>query len=144
MQRAYEQALAAQEAGEVPIGAVLVDSHNQLLSAAGNRVINQTDPCAHAEILAIRDAAQKQGNFRLLNTTLYVTLEPCVMCAGAIVQARIKRLVFAVRDLKAGAAGSVYNLLKGFPLNHAVQIDEGFLEMECSHLLKAFFTTRRL
>lgn len=144
MQRAYEQALAAQQVGEVPIGAVLVDSDNQLLAAAGNRVINQTDPCAHAEILAIREAAQKQGNFRLLNTTLYVTLEPCAMCAGAIVHARIKRLVFAVRDVKAGAAGSVYNLLKGFPLNHRVQIDEGFLEGQCTDLLKEFFTTRRL
>ncbi|WP_203456879.1 tRNA adenosine(34) deaminase TadA [Legionella sp. MW5194] len=143
MQKAYELALAAKQAGEVPVGAVLVDSNNQLLAAAGNRVITHSDPCAHAEILVLREAAQKQANFRLLDTTLYVTLEPCAMCAGAMVHARIKRLVFAARDVKAGAAGSVYNLLKGYPLNHPVQIDEGFLEVECSALLKEFFMTRR-
>ncbi|PUT41347.1 tRNA adenosine(34) deaminase TadA [Legionella taurinensis] len=143
MQKAYELALTAKQAGEVPVGAVLVDSNNQLLAAAGNRVITHNDPCAHAEILALREAAQKQANFRLLDTTLYVTLEPCAMCAGAMVHARIKRLVFAARDVKAGAAGSVYNLLKGYPLNHPVQIDEGFLEAECSALLKEFFMTRR-
>lgn len=139
MQQAYQQALQAKALGEVPVGAVVVDAKNRLLASAFNQSIKMHDPCAHAEILAIRLAAATLENYRLLDTTLYVTLEPCAMCAGALVHARVSRLVFATRDFKAGAAGSVYNLLRGYPLNHQVQIDEGPLQQECSRLLTQFF-----
>ncbi|KTD68617.1 tRNA-specific adenosine deaminase [Legionella steelei] len=139
MQKAYEQAILAQNEGEVPIGAVLVSKDNQLLSLGRNFTQNSHDPSDHAEVRAIRSASQQLKNHRLLDTTLYVTLEPCAMCAGLIVHARIKRLVFASRDFKAGAAGSVYNLLQGYPLNHKVQIDEGIMQAECSILLTDFF-----
>ena len=143
MQQAYEQALCAEQQAEVPVGAVLVGSDNRLLGAGGNQTIQRHDPCAHAEILAIRKACQSVGNYRLPDSTLYVTLEPCVMCAGAIIQARIARVVFATRDLKAGAAGSVYNFLQGYPLNHLVQLDEGIMQQECAALLSNFFKERR-
>ncbi|KTC90122.1 tRNA adenosine(34) deaminase TadA [Fluoribacter dumoffii] len=143
MQKAYEQAVFAQAEGEVPVGAVLVSKDNQLLSSGRNSIQSSHDPSDHAEVCAIRDASQLLQNHRLLDTTLYVTLEPCAMCAGLIVHARIKRLVFATRDFKAGAAGSVYNLLQGYPLNHKVQIDEGIMQAECSLLLTDFFQTCR-
>lgn len=143
MNKAYQQALLAQAEGEIPVGAALVSADNKLLSLAGNLTQNSHDPSNHAEVRAIRQASQKLANHRLLNTTLYVTLEPCVMCAGLIVHARIKRLVFAARDFKAGAAGSVYNLLQGYPLNHKVQIDEGIMQAECSMVLRDFFKTCR-
>lgn len=139
MKIAYEQALYAQREGEVPIGAVLISSDNQLLGLGRNCVQNSHDPSDHAEVRAIRQATQYIQNHRLPNTTLYVTLEPCAMCAGLIVHTRIKRLVFAARDFKAGAAGSVYNLLQGHPLNHKVQIDEGVMQSESSLLLTHFF-----
>ncbi|MGQ3889041.1 tRNA adenosine(34) deaminase TadA [Legionella sp. CNM-1927-20] len=142
MREAYAQALRANNLQEVPVGAiVVVDS--RIIAHGYNRTIADNDPCAHAEICALRAAAMNLGNYRLTQATLYVTLEPCVMCAGAMVQARIKRLVFAARDFKAGAAGSVYNLLQGYPLNHQIQIDEGVLEKECSKLLNDFFKARR-
>ena len=143
MQHAFTQALLAQDEGEVPVGAVLVSEDNKLISSGRNCIQSSHDPSAHAETVAIRRASQILGNHRLLNTTLYVTLEPCAMCAGLLVHARIKRLVFATRDFKAGAAGSVLNLLKGFPLNHKVIIDEGVKEQECSELLRVFFNNRR-
>ncbi|MGL5741277.1 MAG: tRNA adenosine(34) deaminase TadA [Legionella sp.] len=143
MQKAYEQALNAKETGDIPVGAVLVSQDNQLLGVGHNVTQNSHDPCDHAEIRAIREASQQLKNHRLLNTTLYVTLEPCIMCAGAIVHARINRLVFATRDFKVGAAGSVYNLLQGYPLNHKVHIDEGVMQKECSFLLSDFFRERR-
>ncbi len=143
MRQAYQQALIAQQLGEVPVGAVLVDAHNEPLALGCNQVIKNNDPTAHAECLVIRAAAAHLQNYRLLNSTLYVTLEPCCMCAGAMVHARIHRLVFAARDVKAGAAGSIYNLLAGAPLNHRVQIDEGLLQAECSLLLSQFFNSRR-
>ncbi|WP_028373104.1 tRNA adenosine(34) deaminase TadA [Legionella lansingensis] len=143
MARAYELALKAKEQGEVPIGAVLVDAKNNILSSGWNQVLQLNDPCAHAELIAIREAATQLQNYRLLDTTLYVTLEPCSMCAGALVHARVKRLVFATRDFKAGAAGSVYNLLQGYPLNHQVIIDEGIMQKECAVLLADFFKNRR-
>ncbi len=143
MQQALDLARFAQEQGEVPVGAVLVSEQNELLGKGWNQVLQKGDPVAHAEIVAIRDAATKLNNYRLDNTTLYVTLEPCCMCAGAIVHARIRRLVFATRDLKGGAAGSVYNLLQGYPLNHAVQIDEGILQHDCSLILSDFFKQLR-
>ncbi|TAL59129.1 MAG: tRNA adenosine(34) deaminase TadA [Legionella sp.] len=143
MQLAYEQALIAQEEGEVPIGAVVVSQDQQLLGVGRNSSLITHDPSAHAEFNAIRQAAQALRNHRLLNTTLYVTLEPCTMCAGLLVHARIHRLVFATRDFKAGAAGSIYNLLQGYPLNHKVIVDEGPLQQECADLLSHFFESRR-
>jgi len=143
MQEALKLAQQAASHQEVPVGAVLVGDHHQLLGQGNNRVIQSNDPTAHAEILAIQQGAQTLRNYRLLNTTLYVTLEPCCMCAGAMVHARIDRLVFATRDFKAGAAGSVYNLLQGYPLNHRIRIDEGVLQAECAHVLTDFFSERK-
>ena len=143
MKQAHTLALQAEAVGEVPVGAILVSETNQLLGTGFNQTIAQNDPTAHAEVVAIRNAAIKTHNHRLLNTTLYVTLEPCVMCAGALLQARVTRLVFATRDLKAGAAGSVYNLLNTETLNHHIQIDEGPLQQECATLLSTFFQKRR-
>jgi len=143
MRKAVLLAIKAQEQGEVPVGAVLVSDDNQLLGSGWNQVVSRNDPTAHAEIVAIQAAATSRCNYRLEDTTLYVTLEPCCMCAGAIIHARIKRLVFGARDFKAGAAGSAYQLLQGFPLNHQVQIDEGNLQEECSALLADFFKKRR-
>lgn len=139
MQQAYQLALQAQLDQEVPVGAVVVSADNQLLGRGYNRIIQSGDPTQHAEMLAIREAASQLQNYRLENCTLYVTLEPCCMCAGAIVHARLKRLVFAARDFKAGAAGSVMNLLKGFPLNHKVIVDEGLMQEQCGQLLVDFF-----
>ncbi|MCE0723564.1 tRNA adenosine(34) deaminase TadA [Legionella resiliens] len=143
MQKAYAQAILAQEEGEVPVGAVLVSKDNQLLGFGRNCIQTSHDPSEHAEVRAIRQASQQLKNHRLLDTTLYVTLEPCAMCSGLIVHARIRRLVFATRDFKAGAAGSVYNLLQGYPLNHKVQIDEGIMQAECALLLTEFFQILR-
>ncbi|QLZ68852.1 tRNA adenosine(34) deaminase TadA [Legionella sp. PC1000] len=143
MQKAYAQAILAQEEGEVPVGAVLVSKDNQLLGFGRNCIQTSHDPSEHAEVRAIRQASQQLKNHRLLDTTLYVTLEPCAMCSGLIVHARIRRLVFATRDFKAGAAGSVYNLLQGYPLNHKVQIDEGIMQAECALLLAEFFQILR-
>jgi tRNA(adenine34) deaminase len=143
MQQAYALAQQAEVWGEVPVGAVLVSEDGVLLGSGFNQMITQHDPTAHAEILAIREAAKNTHNYRLLNTTLYVTLEPCTMCAGALIQARCTRLVFATRDLKTGAAGSVYNVLGGDTLNHRIQIDEGLLQEESAALLSTFFQKRR-
>jgi len=144
MRQAYELALQAKSLNEVPVGAVLVGADNQLLGQGYNCVIQDNDPCGHAEIIALRNAAALINNYRLNGTTLYVTLEPCPMCAGALVHARVDRIVFATRDLKTGAAGSVYNLLQGYPLNHKVQIDEGILQSECAQLLSDFFQQVRI
>lgn len=143
MKQAFELALIARDKGEIPIGAVVVDENNQLIGKGYNQVILSNDPSAHAEIVALRQAAAHVENYRLDQSTLYVTLEPCCMCAGALVHARVKRIVFATRDFKAGAAGSLFNLLQGFPLNHQVQIDEGFMQQECATLLSDFFKQRR-
>lgn len=143
MQIAYEQALLARSEGEVPVGAVLVSSSGELLGVGRNSIQHSHDPSDHAEFKAIRQAALALQNHRLLDTTLYVTLEPCVMCAGLLVHARVKRLVFATRDVRAGAAGSAFNLLSGFPLNHQVLIDEGVMQQECSELLRLFFEACR-
>lgn len=143
MSKAYEQAVIAQSEGEVPVGAVLVSGDDQLLGIGRNNMQGSHDPSGHAEVIAIREAALFVQNHRLLDTTLYVTLEPCLMCAGLIVHARIKRLVFATRDFKTGAAGSVFNMLQGHPLNHKVIIDEGVMQQECAALLSDFFKTCR-
>lgn len=143
MHKAYEQAMLAQTEGEIPVGAVLVSKDHQLLGAGRNFIEQSHDPSGHAEVQAIRNASQRLQNHRLLDTTLYVTLEPCAMCAGLMVHARIRRLVFATRDFKSGAAGSVYNLLQGYPLNHQVQVDEGIMQVQCASLLTEFFKTCR-
>ena len=144
MRQALLLAEKADVMGEVPVGALLVSESNQVLGRGWNQVLKTNDPTAHAEILAIRDASTHLHNYRLTNTTLYVTLEPCCMCAGALVHARIKRLVYGTRDVRAGAAGSVYNVLQGSFLNHQVLIDEGFLQHECALLLTNFFKQRRV
>lgn len=143
MKEAFQQAQLAQSRGEVPVGAIIVDTNNQCIGRGFNQSIAQHDPTAHAEIVAIRDACTSIQNYRLNNTTLYVTLEPCAMCAGAIIHARVKRLVFASRDFKAGAAGSVCNLLHSQLSNHAVQVDEGVLQQQCADLLRHFFILQR-
>lgn len=139
MQQAYLQAVQALSEGEVPVGAVLVSKEGKVLGIGRNAVESSHDPSEHAEFRAIRQASHYLHNHRMVDTTLYVTLEPCAMCAGLMVHARIKRLVFATRDFKGGAAGSVYNLLRGYPLNHQVQIDEGIMQVECAYLLSEFF-----
>lgn len=141
MQMALEQARLAPALGEVPIGAVLVHGGEVLAQVHNFREVSQ-DPTAHAEIVAIREASTRLGTWRLTGTTLYVTLEPCSMCTGAIIQSRIARVVFATRDPKAGACGSVFNLPAEPRLNHRVQVTSGVLERECQDLLQAFF--RRL
>ena len=142
MQIALEQARQAALMGEVPVGAVLAQGET-LLAAAANRPIAANDPTAHAEILAIRAAAEKIGNYRLVDTTLYVTLEPCIMCMGAIIHARIQRLVFGALDPKTGAAQSRYTIGVDGLLNHQLEITGGVLETECSRILKDFFKQRR-
>lgn len=142
MQHALELARRAEAEGEVPVGAVIIKD-DQIVGEGWNRPITANDPTAHAEIMALRAAAGKLHNYRLLNTTLYVTLEPCCMCAGAIIHARVKRLVYAAKDPKGGAAGSVFTILPGGQLNHQVEICAGVLAEECSGLLSAFFQSRR-
>jgi tRNA(adenine34) deaminase len=143
MKLAIEQAKIAFSCGEVPVGAVAVCAELGVLSQAHNQTIHLCDPCAHAEIEVIRQAATKLGNHRLTTVTLYVTLEPCAMCAGAIVQARIPRVVFATRDWTAGAAGTVMNLLNHPKLNHHTVIDDGIYQQEAQDLLQSFFKLRR-
>ena len=143
MQRALKLAAAARQQGEVPVGAVLVDQENRLLGEGWNQPIGSHDPTAHAEIQSLRAAASKVQNYRLPGTTLYVTLEPCPMCAGAIVHARVQRVVIGAADPRTGAAGSVFNLLDSSDLNHRVQVETGLLEQQCSAMLKDFFAKRR-
>ena len=142
MREAIAVARNAEATGEVPVGAVVVWD-GECIGRGGNRVIAASDATAHAEIVALRDAGRTQGNYRLPDTTLYVTLEPCVMCAGAIIHARVARVVYGARDPKAGAAGSVFDVLGSDKLNHRVEITGGVLQDECTHLLAAFFQRRR-
>ena len=144
MELALIEAKKAGQMGEVPIGAILVDSDGAILSAAHNRTINLADPTAHAEILALREAAAKINNYRLLNTTLYVTVEPCIMCMGAIVHARISQVVFGAGDPKWGAAGSLYHFAEDERLNHRVAITKGVCEQECRNLMLEFFRAKRI
>ena len=143
MQLALQEARKAKERGEVPVGAVIVDETGTVLASAGNRSIADNDPAGHAEILALRAAGNKLANYRLLETTLYVTIEPCVMCAGAIVHARIKRLVFGALDPKAGAVVSRYGIGRDGKLNHRLELEEGLLADECAQLLTSFFKEKR-
>jgi tRNA(adenine34) deaminase len=143
MALALTEAEKAGQMGEVPIGAILVSDIGTILSAAHNRTIDMADPTAHAEILALRDAAQKINNYRLLNTTLYVTVEPCIMCMGAIVHARVAKIVFGAGDPKWGAAGSLYDFSEDDRLNHRVAITKGVCKQECRNLMQDFFRAKR-
>jgi len=142
MARAIELARVAESQGEVPVGAVLVRD-DVLLAEGYNRPISACDPTAHAEVVALRAAAAQAGNYRLPGSTLYVTLEPCAMCAGAIVQARVARVVFGARDPRAGAAGSVFQVFGEARLNHRPVVVEGILAENCGALLSDFFRRRR-
>ena len=142
MGRALELARRAQEQGEVPVGAVLVKD-DTAVGEGWNRPIGAHDPTAHAEIQALRAAASGLGNYRLPGTTLYVTLEPCVMCAGAIIHARVARVVYAARDPKTGAAGSVFDILDTDRLNHRPEVEAGVLAEDSAELLRGFFRQRR-
>ena len=142
MRQAIDAAREAESVGDVPIGAVIVQDE-RVLSVAGNRREIDRDPTAHAELIAIREAASVLGGWRLPATTLYVTLEPCAMCAGAIVLARIPRVVFGATDPKAGAAGSIMNVLDDPALNHRPEVRAGVLGGECGDLLRRFFASRR-
>jgi tRNA(adenine34) deaminase len=142
MQLALDQARLAAQAGEVPVGAILVKD-NVLVAAGFNQPISSCDPTAHAEIVALRAAAQTLGNYRLPDTTLYVTIEPCAMCAGALVQSRVSRLVFGATDPKAGAVGSLYDLAREPRHNHRVEVVSGVLANESSQMLKEFFAGLR-
>lgn len=142
MQRALELARQAEREGEVPVGAVLVKD-GEIVAEGFNRPIISHDPTAHAEIVTLRAAARALDNYRLTGTTLYVTLEPCPMCAGAMVHARVGRLVYGAVDPRAGAAGSVFNLTQGAPLNHRVEVCGGVLADEAATLLQGFFRSRR-
>ena len=144
MRRAIEEAEKAGQIDEVPVGAVLVAKNGEILSTAYNQVISHNDPTAHAEILALRDASKNINNYRLVDTTLYVTLEPCMMCMGAIIHARISTLVFGAKDPKWGAAGSLYNLAEDKRLNHKIELIDGICESECASLLQDFFKQKRL
>jgi len=142
MRAALEEALAAERRGEVPVGAVLVRGE-ECMARGGNRTIDDCDPTAHAEIVVLRAAARAAGNYRLEGATLYVTIEPCAMCAGAIVQARLSRVVYGADDPKGGAHRSCFALLNSPLLNHRVEVTPGVLAEECAGLLQAFFAARR-
>lgn len=142
MGQALQLARQAEEAGEVPVGAVVVHD-GQVIGRGSNAPISETDPTAHAEIEALREAARIVGNYRLPQTTLYVTLEPCPMCAGAMVHARVDRLVYGCADPRSGAAGSVFDITGSDHLNHRVEVTGGVREEECRGLLQAFFRARR-
>ncbi len=142
MQEALAEARSAAVAGEVPIGAVLV-LNGRILARSGNRTIRDCDPTAHAEMIVLREAARVLGNYRLLGTTFYVTAEPCCMCAGAMIQARIPRLVYGADDPKGGAARSCFQILSNPSLNHQVEITAGVLADECAAVIQSFFAERR-
>ena len=143
MKMALIEAKKAVQKAEVPIGAVLVSDSWDILSLSHNQTISLADPTAHAEIITLRKAAQKVSNYRLLNTTLYVTIEPCIMCMGAIVHARVSRVVFGAKDPKWGAAGSLYNFANDTRLNYNPDIVHGVFENECRTLIQEFFRSKR-
>ena len=142
MELALAEARMAAEAGEVPVG-VLVINKGEIIGRAGNRNLGDHDPTAHAEILALRQAAQHLGNHRLTGCTLYATIEPCAMCAGAVIHARIARLVYGAKDPKAGAAGSILEVINHPRLNHKMEVVSGVLGDRCSEILQDFFRRRR-
>ena len=134
---------AATEHEEVPVGACVVSSEGQLLAVAGNRTRTDCDPTAHAEIIALRAAARKVENYRLTGAVVYSTIEPCAMCAGALVQARVRRLVYGARDERAGAVESIFRICDDGSLNHRMELTAGVLEAECRRVMQAFFRARR-
>lgn len=142
MQHAIKLAQHAESIGEVPVGAVIVKD-NKIVAEGWNQPISGNDPTAHAEVVALRAAAKELENYRVIDTTLYVTLEPCAMCAGALIHARVKRVVFGASDPRTGAAGSVFDILNTNKLNHVVEVEQGVLEQECAQLLKLFFKKKR-
>ena len=142
MQLALEQARLAEAAGEVPVGAVIV-LNGDLIAEGRNQPISSSDPTAHAEIIALRDAGQKLGNYRLLDAELYVTLEPCPMCVGAMLHARVKRVIYAAADPKTGALGGAYDLLNSVSHNHSFEVTKGVLEEQSRQMLQGFFRSRR-
>jgi tRNA(adenine34) deaminase len=144
MQIALEEARAAAIAGEVPVGAVLVrDTDGAIVARGANRTIRDCDPTAHAEVVVLREASRALGNYRLTGTTLYVTIEPCSMCAGAIIQARVPRVVYGCDDIKGGAVRSCFEILSHPKLNHQVEVTSGVLGAECSAVIQSFFAARR-
>ena len=143
MWAAIRVAREAEKLGEVPVGAVLVDSDGRILAATSNRTIKNNDPTAHAEILALRLAALRKGNYRLPGTTMYSTVEPCAMCAGALVNARVARLVFGAHDERFGAVESVFRVCDSPDLNHRIEITSGVLADKCRALMQDFFKERR-
>jgi tRNA(adenine34) deaminase len=143
MEEAIKEAEKGRLAGEVPVGAVLVDQSNEIVARGHNRCISENDPTAHAEIVAIRQAARVCENYRLNGATLVVTIEPCIMCMGAMMHARIDTLVFGAFDRKSGAAGSLFNLAQDGRFNHRLQVVQGILEEECRGLMQGFFAERR-
>lgn len=143
MKAAIEQARLALDLDEVPIGACLVDAGGQLIASASNRTITDCDPTAHAEIIVLREAARRIGNYRLTGTTIYSTIEPCAMCAGALVNARVKRLVYGAADERFGAVETVFRICDSASLNHRLEITSGVLAGECRELMQNFFRARR-
>ena len=143
MRHALAAALEARDLGEVPVGAVIVTDEGQLLAQAGNRTRTRCDPTAHAEIIALREAASMCGNYRLAGAVVYSTIEPCAMCAGALVQARVARLVYGARDERAGAVESVFRVCDASSLNHRMELSAGVLEADCRALMQKFFRERR-
>ena len=143
MRLALREAARAGRAGEVPVGAILVNAGGEVVARAHNRPVAASDPTAHAEVVALRRAARRLGNYRLPGTTLYVTVEPCSMCAGALVQARVARVVFGAADPKGGAARTLYRILDDPRLNHRAEVVGGVLEDECREIIRRFFRERR-
>lgn len=143
MRYALSLADKAESLGEIPVGAVLVDAQGEIIGEGWNLSIVNSDPTAHAEIMALRNAGQRVQNYRLLDTTLYVTLEPCTMCVGAILHSRIQRLVFGAADYKTGAVGSRFHFFDDYKMNHSIAVTGGVLQEECSQKISAFFQKRR-
>jgi len=143
MREALAAARDAAARGEVPVGACVVTREGELLAVAGNRTRSDCDPTAHAEVVALREAARRVGNYRLTGTTMYATVEPCAMCAGALVQARVRRLVYGAPDPRAGAVESVFRVCDSGSLNHRMELTPGVLEEECRRVMQEFFRARR-
>ena len=144
MRTALEEARKAGKRGEVPVGAVIIDEQQNILAVGSNNSIGESDPAGHAEVVAMRTAGKNIGNYRLLNTTIYVTIEPCVMCAGAMIHARVGRLVYGAPDPKTGGVVSCYQVGGDDKLNHQLKVKGGFLAEECAELLTSFFRKKRV
>lgn len=143
MNEAIKAAIEAENLGEVPIGACIISENGEILAIAGNRTIIDSDPTAHAEILALRKAARKIENYRIINSTIYSTIEPCAMCAGALVNARVKRLVYGAKDERFGAVETHFQICNNEKLNHRLEINSGVLEADCRKLMQDFFRKKR-